>query len=167
MFSQMVGMCYRHGLFLLFQQRKTPVSDTSFLENYRLLVKSRPPFPIDKEQILYLLKDGADNIRPAKTQQWQVGYYTLIGYGAVIGAILSLVIDLIGMIVILNLSCSMEGYRKSMEEAEKSLLRQYKAISKNGGPNRLLHSWMIIFVIVGGGGVITVWMILKYLGVIL
>lgn len=102
------------------------------------------------DQLIYLLQDATDNIRLAKRQQWNVGYYTILLYAAIVlsaervaGALpalgfhkLALVVGTLlaagtaagGVAVIWNLQGWMGKYRDRILKAEAHFCEEYNEI---------------------------------------
>ena len=130
---------------------------------------SEPLTSEENAQLLHLLKDNSDNIRHAKAQQWQVGYYTLLAYGGLVvtaykapslthslscifGVLLCIStfgILILSIFAVKNLHEWISNLRKSMEGAEKHLSCKYRCLSKIGGA-RGVHEIIIYSGIVAG-----------------
>ena len=123
-----------------------------------------PQDEIPQDKILHLLQDCSNNLRHAKAQQWQAGYFTILAYGAllvaadrvgdasrpltgawpstlaVIWSVLILAAGAIGVCMVWDLQCWMQRLRKSLSEAEKHCSDEYQRIAGGSGGGSAYHS---------------------------
>ncbi|NQV48071.1 MAG: hypothetical protein HQ504_09855 [Rhodospirillaceae bacterium] len=121
-------------------------------------------FPLASDQILHLLQDCSNNIRHAKAQQWQAGYFTILAFGAhivaahqvvdascalteawpiilaVIWSVLIFAAGAFGAVVIWDLQLWMSHLRKSMTAAEEHFSEPYRTIAGGSGGRNDYHS---------------------------
>ena len=123
--------------------------------------------PVTKEcsdQLIYFLQDATDNIRLAKRQQWNVGYYTILLYAAivlsaervapalpalmsyklalaVVAALLAAGTAAGGVAVIWNLQGWMAKHRGQIIKAEAHFCDEYKELLDERGARYMTKSY--------------------------
>lgn len=104
-------------------------------------------------QLLHLVQDCSNNLRHAKAQQWQAGYFTILAYAAIvaaayavtdaiypltgvwpnflvaIGSLLSLIAFAIGVWMVWDSQCWMARLRRSLGVAEEHFSCRYRRIA--------------------------------------
>jgi hypothetical protein len=144
------------------------------------------------DQLIFLVQDATDNIRLAKRQQWNVGYYTILLYAALVliaehvpnailalpsykvalavsGALLAAVAACGGVFVMWNLQRWMTKYRIRIVKAEKKFCKEYNEIVEcDRAPNYtgIQHApavlWLLTTILVLGFVVTMVIIIIEF-----